>query len=188
MRSRVVLGAAMLVLAGPLVLAPSLAAGPSDPIVAARQASMKEMAAAARAIAEMFNGKRAYEPAAFKAAADTLSTRAGAALVAEFPQGTLGAPSGARLEIGEARPEFEALARHIGRLADALADKAGNAPPEITADMRMGAGLPMDGGSLLGKRPGAAEADPAKMPAEHLLHLILQDCTSCHSKFRRKVE
>ncbi|WP_246684705.1 cytochrome c [Mesorhizobium sp. B2-7-1] len=136
------------------------------------------MAAAAKAIAEMFGGKRVYEPVAFKAAADTLSARTGAALIAEFPRGTLGAPSGARLEIDEARPEFEALARHIGRLADALADKAGNAPPEITADMRM-TGPPMDGGSLLGKRPGAAEADLAKMPAERLLHLILQDCASC---------
>ncbi|RWX64722.1 cytochrome c, partial [Mesorhizobium sp. M2A.F.Ca.ET.039.01.1.1] len=38
-----------------------MAAGPGDTIVAARQASMKEMAAAARAIAEMFDGKRAYE-------------------------------------------------------------------------------------------------------------------------------
>ncbi|WP_027165659.1 cytochrome c [Mesorhizobium sp. WSM3224] len=187
MRFRVILAAAMLALAGPTVSAPSLAAGMGDPIVAARQASMKEMAAAAKAIAEMFDDKRVYERHAFQAAADTLSTRAGAALIAEFPQGKLGAPSGARPEIDEARPEFEALARHIGRLADALAVKAGNAPAEITSDMRM-TGLPMDGGSLLGKRPGAAEADPARMPAEHLLHLILQDCTSCHSKFRRKVE
>ncbi|CDX27032.1 putative cytochrome c-like protein [Mesorhizobium sp. ORS 3359] len=186
MRSRIILKAALLALAGPLILAPSLAAGPGDPIVAARQASMKEMAAAARAIAEMFDGKRAYEPVAFKAAADTLSARVGG-LTGEFPQGTLGAPSAARPEIDQARPEFEALARHIGRLADALTIKAGNAPPGITADMRM-TGPPMDGGSLLGKRPGAAEADPARMPAEHLLHLILQDCTSCHSKFRRKVE
>ncbi|MDX8460684.1 cytochrome c [Mesorhizobium humile] len=187
MRLRVAFGAAMLALAGPLVLAPTLAAGPGDTIVPARQASMKEMAAAAKAIAEMFGGKRGYEPVAFKAAADTLSARTGAALVAEFPQGTLGAPSGARLEMEEARPEFEALARHIGRLADALAAKAANAPAGITADMRM-TGPPMDGGSLLGKRPGAVEADPATMPAEHLLHLILQDCTSCHSKFRRKIE
>ncbi|TIV44660.1 MAG: cytochrome c [Mesorhizobium sp.] len=134
MRSRIILRAVLLALAGP-----SLAAGPGDTIVAARQASMKEMAAAARAIAEMFDGKRAYEPAAFKAAADTLSARAGG-LTGEFPQGTLGAPSAARPEIDQARPEFEALARHIGRLAD----------------------------------------------AEHLLHLILQDCTSCHSKFRQK--
>ncbi|RAZ84177.1 cytochrome c [Mesorhizobium hawassense] len=186
MRVRVVVAAAMLALAGPLILAPSSAAGPGDPVVAARQASMKEMAAAARAIAEMFDRKRAYEPAAFKQAADTLNARAGA-LIGEFPHGTLGAPSAAMPEIDDARPEFEALARHIGRLADALAAKAGNAPAAITADMRM-TGPPMDGGSLLGKRPGAAEADPAKMPAEHLLHLILQDCTSCHSKFRRKTE
>src|SRR5690242_8648865 len=121
MRLRVAFGAAMLALAGPLVLVSTLAAGPGDPIVAARQASMKEMAAAAKAIAEMFGGKRGYEPVALKAAADTLSARTGAALVAEFPQGTLGAPSGAKLEMEEARPEFEALARHIGRLADALA-------------------------------------------------------------------
>ncbi|CDX19906.1 putative cytochrome c-like protein [Mesorhizobium sp. ORS 3324] len=164
------------------------AAGGADALVKARQASMKEMAAAAKAIAEMFDGKRAYEPSAFKAAASTLSARTGPALIAEFPQDTFGAPSAARPEINQARPEFEALARHIGRLADALAAKAEKAPPEITADMRMGAGLPMDGGSLLGKRPGAVEADPAGMPSEHLLHMILQDCTSCHSKFRQKVE
>ncbi|KUM23346.1 cytochrome C [Mesorhizobium loti] len=177
--------AAMLALAGSLVAAPSLAEGPSNAIVAARQASMKEMATAAKAIAEMFDGRRAYEPAAFRAAAGTLSARTGPALIAEFPAGTMGAPSAAKSEIDQARPEFEALARHIGRLADALAAKAEKAPAGITADMRM-TGPPMDGGSLLGKRPGAAQADPAGMPAEHLLHLMLQDCSSCHSKFRQK--
>ncbi|TKB15278.1 MAG: cytochrome c [Mesorhizobium sp.] len=187
MRFRVVLGAAMLALAGPLIFTPSLAAGPGDPIVKARQVSMKEMAAAAKAIVEMFDGRRAYEPAAFRAAAGTVSARAGPALIAEFPAGSLGAPSSAKLEIDQARPEFEALARHIGRLADALDAKAEKAPAEITADMRM-AGPPMDGGSLLGKRPGVAQADPAGMPAEHILHLILQDCSSCHSKFRQKTE
>lgn len=188
MRFRAVLGAAMLALAGPPTFAPSLAAGPGNPIVAARQASMKEMAAAAKTIAGMFDGRRAYEPAAFKAAAKTLSARTGPALIAEFPAGSFGAPSAARPEIDQARPEFEALARHVGRLADALAAKADQAPTAITGDMRMGAMLPMDGGSLLGKRPGAAETDPAKLPAEHLLHLILQDCSSCHSKFRQKTE
>ncbi|TGU57671.1 cytochrome c, partial [Mesorhizobium sp. M2D.F.Ca.ET.147.01.1.1] len=110
---------------------------------------------------EMFDGKRAYEPAAFRAAAGTLSTRTGPALIAEFPAGTLGAPSAAKPEVDQARPEFEALARHIGRLAEALAAKAEEAPAAIGDDMRMGTGLPMDGGSLLGKRPNAAAADPA---------------------------
>ncbi|PAP95528.1 cytochrome C [Mesorhizobium wenxiniae] len=162
------------------------AAGP-DPIVATRQSAMKEMAAAAKTIAGMFDGKLAYDAVAFKAAAGTLRTRTGPALIAEFPIGTLGPPSGARLEIDQARSEFEALARHIGMLASTLAAKAERAPPSITDDMRMGSGPAMGGGSLLGKRPAAAEADPAKAPAEHLLHLILQDCSSCHSRFRQKV-
>jgi cytochrome c556 len=108
--------------------------------------------------------------------------------MAEFPADTLGVPSGATEEIDQARPQFEALARHIGLLAEALSAKADKAPAEIGADMRMGAGPPMDGGSLLGKRANAAQADPAKLPAEHLLHLILQDCSSCHSRFRKKLE
>lgn len=148
---------------------------------------MKEMAAAAKTIAGMFDGKLAYDAVAFKAAAGTLRTRTGPALIAEFPSATLGPPSGARLEIDQARSEFEALARHIGTLASTLAAKAERAPASITDDMRMGSGSAMGGGSLLGKRPAAAEADPSKAPAEHLLHLILQDCSSCHSKFRQKV-
>ncbi|WP_245437115.1 cytochrome c [Mesorhizobium helmanticense] len=164
-----------------------VAAGGRDAIVEARQASMKEMAAAAKTIAGIFDGKLAYDAAAFKAAAETIRARSGPALIAEFPSTTLGAPSGARLEIEQARPEFEALANHMGTLAEALAAKARQAPAGITGDMRMGSGLAMGGGSLLGKRP-AAEADPAKLPVEHLLHLILQDCSSCHSKFRQKVQ
>ncbi|MCV3210888.1 cytochrome c [Mesorhizobium sp. YC-39] len=163
-----------------------VAAAGFDPIVATRQSSMKEMAAAAKTIAGMFDGRLAYDAAAFKAAAKTIRDRTGPALIAEFPSATLGAPSGARLEIDQARPEFEALARHMGTLASALAAKAERAPANITDDMRMGSGPAMDGGSLLGKRP-AAEADPARLPAEHLLHLILQDCSNCHSKFRQKV-
>jgi cytochrome c556 len=165
-----------------------MAASASDgPIVAARQASMKEMAAAAKTIAGMFDGGQAYDAAAFKAAADTLRACTGPALTAEFPSASLGPPSQARLEIDQARVEFEALANHIGTLAGSLAAKAEHAPDRITDDMRMGAGLAMGGGSLLGKR-SVTEVDPAKLPAEHILHLILQDCSTCHSKFRQRAE
>lgn len=173
-----------------LVCASEIAATQSgdDPVVKARQNSMKEMAAAAKTIAGMFGGKLAYDAASFKAAAETIRARTGPALIAEFPSASLGAPSGAKLDIDLARPEFEALARHIGTLGNALAADAERAPPSITDDMRMGAGLVMGGGSILGKRPGATEADPSKLPAEHVLHLILQDCSSCHSKFRQKIQ
>jgi cytochrome c556 len=52
--------------------------------------------------------------------------------------------------------------------------------------MRMAPGTAM-GSSLLGKRAGgAADADPSKLPAEHVFHLMRQDCTNCHAKFREK--
>ncbi|MER9493192.1 MULTISPECIES: cytochrome c [unclassified Mesorhizobium] len=177
--------AALLWLVCALTMAASVGGGP---MVAARQASMKEMAAAAKTIAGMFDRRQAYDAAAFKAAADTLRARTGPALIAEFPSGSLGPPSQARLEIDQSRAEFEALANHIGALARALAAKAQSAPAVITDDMRMGTGTAMGGGSLLGKRPSTVEVDPTKVPAEHLLHLILQDCSSCHSKFRRKLQ
>ncbi|MER8750464.1 cytochrome c [Mesorhizobium sp. M1050] len=84
--------------------------------IEARQASMKEMAAAAKTITVMFDGKLAYNATTFKQAAETLRARTGPALIAEFPSVTLHAPSDAKLEIDQVRPEFEALARHIGRL------------------------------------------------------------------------
>ncbi|QPC95821.1 cytochrome c (plasmid) [Mesorhizobium sp. INR15] len=171
-----------------LACASGIAASPSTSleVVTSRQASMKDMAAAIRTIAGMFGGKLAYDPTTFKAAADTIRARTGAALIAEFPSGTLGPPSGAKLNIDQERSEFEALARHFGTLADVLAVDAARAPPTITSDMRMGPGMVTGGGSLLGKRPGVAEIAPAKLPAEHVLHLILQDCSSCHAKFRER--
>jgi cytochrome c556 len=160
----------------------------NDPIVLKRQASMKEMATAAKTISEMFSGRLAYDARAFKAAAETIRGRSGDTLIAEFPANSLGGPSAAKAEIEQSREEFGALARHLEMLATALSADADNAPAGITDEMRMGPGL-ATGGSILAKRSGvSAEADPSKIPAEHVLHLILQNCTSCHAKFREKVQ
>lgn len=158
----------------------------SEALIVARQASMKQMATAAKTLAGMFNGQVPYNAAAFRDAAETLRDRTGS-LVGEFPSGSLGPLSGAKPEIDQDRRSFEALAHHIATLTTALAKEAANAPPQINAEMRMGPGTMMDGGSLLGKRTNAAEPDPATLPAEHLVHMILQDCTSCHSRFRQKI-
>lgn len=161
---------------------------PTDGIVSQRQISMKAMANAAKTIAGMFDGKRTYDAAAFKSAAETIRRLAGNALVAEFPQGSFGGTSAAKPEIDQSREEFAALARHLEGLASGLSKAADDAPDGITDAMRMAPG-PTTGGSLLGKRAGGpADTEPSKMPAEHLLHLMLQNCTSCHAKFRQKVE
>ena len=97
---------AILALAASLVLASTTAMASGDAIVPARQSSMKKMAAAARTIAEMFDGKRAYQPESFKAAAAALRDRTGGALIAEFPNNSLGAPSGGDQVVAKAGEYF----------------------------------------------------------------------------------
>lgn len=161
---------------------------PADGIVAARQAAMKEMARAAKTISDMFEGKLSYDAVVFKDAAETIRHQSGDALVTEFPPGSFGGPSDASAEIDKSRAEFAALASHLEKFASALSAAADDAPDGITKSMRMGQGM-MTGGSLLGKkRAGKAEVDPSTMPAEHVFHLMLQDCASCHAKFRKKAQ
>ncbi|RWL09475.1 cytochrome c [Mesorhizobium sp.] len=182
---RVPIIAAVLVIAG-IAAGTALPKTAVAPVVAERQASMKAMASAAKTISEIFAGKVAYDAAAFKAATETIRRRSGSAMVDAFPADSLGEPSDAKADIGQSREEFAALARHLESLAAALSDAADKAPDGITQAMRMKPGMAM-GSSLLGKRAGgAAEDDPSKMPAEHLFHLMLQDCTNCHAKFREK--
>ena len=179
--------AAGLVLAGASAAVAAHAQG--DTLVAERQASMKAMAEAARTIDWMFAGRRDYDARAFKEATETIRRHSGQALVSEYPSGSFGGESGATAEIDSSREEFVALAEHIERFAAELSRAADEAPEEITEDMRMAHGAAMGGGSLLGRRPTRdAAVDPATIPAEHVFHLMLQDCASCHAKFREKVE
>jgi cytochrome c556 len=182
---RVPVIAAVLVIAG-LGARTALPETAVAPVVAERQASMKALASAAKTISEIFAGKVAYDAAAFKAAAETIRRRSGSAMVDAFTAGSLGDPSAAKAEIEQSREEFAMIAAHLESLAAALSDAADKAPDGITQAMRMKPGMAM-GSSLLGKRAGGvAESDPSKMPAEHVFHLMLQDCTNCHAKFREK--
>lgn len=161
---------------------------PANGIVAERQAAMKEMARAAKTIADMFEGKLSYDAVVFKDAAETIRRQSGDALVTEFPPGSFGGRSDTSAEIDKSRAEFAALAGHLEKFASALSAAADAAPDGITKSMRMGQGM-ITGGSLLGKtRAGKVEADPSRMPAEHVFHLMLQDCASCHAKFREKAQ
>jgi cytochrome c556 len=166
----------------------AIAADHAPDIVAERQSSMKEMARAAKTIAGMFEGKLDYDAGSFKAAAETIRRNSGDALIAQFTTGSLGGTSGATAEIEGSRAEFEELARHLHEFASTLSEATKAAPDGVTEDMRMAHGNLM-GSSLLGSRArGADESDPSQIPAEHVFHLMLQDCTGCHAKFREKVQ
>jgi cytochrome c556 len=172
------------------VFAVVASADPNSPpdIIKARRSSMKAMAEAGKTIAGMFEGKLPYDAAVFKQSAETISRHSGDALIIEFPATTLGPPSAAKSEIDQSREEFDALARKVASFATVISAAADKAPNGITQDMRMGSSSTM-GSSLLGKRkvsPG--EEDITKLSAEHAFHLMVQECSSCHAKFREKVK
>ncbi|UXN60969.1 cytochrome c [Phyllobacterium zundukense] len=167
---------------------PSMGSDAIPEVVKARQEAMKAMANAGKKIAGMFEGKLPYDAPAFKRWAETIKAHSGAALMAEFPAASFGPPSAAKYEIDPSRDEFDALARKVASFASVISAAADQAPDDITPQMRMGAGMSTIGSSLLGKRKVAAgEEDISKLPAEHAFHLMLQECSACHAKFREEI-
>jgi cytochrome c556 len=163
-----------------------IATAATSSIVEKRQETMKSMAAAAKTIGDMFQGKLSYDVNAFKAAAQLISARSGRALLDDFPPTSIGGRSQADAKIWAQWDEFQILAGRLSVLGAALALDADKSPDTIGSDMRMQPGAMM-GGSLLGGPPKAlTEADIENLPAEHAYHLMLEACTSCHAKFRTK--
>jgi len=146
-----------------------------------RQLDMKAVAEAARTIGELFAGKRPYSQQVFKAATESIRTRAGGNLIDAFAgeaQQDSKADSGA---IASSTEDFDKLARDLEIYAAALSTAADRSPARLGPETRMG-------GTLLGSpfAPKAeASRDAAIVPAEHAYHLMLQTCTTCHAKFRR---
>jgi cytochrome c556 len=162
-------------------------AGTTFDLIAQRRASMRTMAESVRTLAWMFEGRLAYDREKAVAAAQAIRDLSGERLSSEFVAGTLGPPSRAKAEIARASKEFAALAAHLRDAAAAFARAAAAGPTSITAAMRMGSGGAMDN-PLLGKRRSAAQPDLSEVPMEHLLHLMMADCSSCHARFRANDE
>jgi cytochrome c556 len=157
-------------------------------VIGERKATMKLFPDAVRTMGEMFRGTRPYDQKAFKAAAETIRSNSGAALREKFPPGSVGEGSQARPEIFVEWAEFTVRSDQMELLAAALSHAADGAPHGIGDDMRMGKGTMM-GGSLLGSRAKPlTPAEIAAMPAEHAFHLLAEQCTACHAKFRFRDE
>jgi cytochrome c556 len=147
-----------------------------------RQLDMKSMADAAKVIGEMFEDRRPYSQREFRAAAETIRARAGGNLVSAFeggPQPDSKADTGS---ISSSAAEFSKLARDLEMYALALSTVADRNPSGLGPETRMGGTLH---GSPFARKPDPGR-DAAAVPAEHAYHLMLQTCTSCHAKFRKK--
>ncbi|RDJ03004.1 cytochrome c [Rhizobium grahamii] len=154
----------------------------AEDIVTLRQADMKAIASATKAIAGMFKEPSTYSSAEFKWAAELIRDKAGQPLIDYFSAGAASPDSKAKPGIVEERKRFDRLAIGLGSYAGALAAAADRKPTAMTDGMRMKAGEPMGGGPL--GTHVQSEIKLASIPAEHTFHLMLQTCTTCHVRFR----
>jgi cytochrome c556 len=153
-----------------------------EDVVAIRQADMKAMAAAAKTISGMFKDSTTYKASEFKLAADTIRDRSGGVLSAHFASAADSRRSKAGPNIFKERDRFDRIANNLRDYAVALDAAAQKNPGPMTASMRMKPGEVMGGGPL--GTHVCDEQELLAMPAEHAFHLMLQTCTTCHSRFR----
>ncbi len=154
----------------------------AEDMVVPRQADMKAIAAAAKTISGMFKEPTTYSSAEFKWAAETIRDKSGDALIGHFANETADPRSKAKPNIIEERERFDRLANDLKAYATALGADADNNPGPMTDSMRMKPGEPMGGGPL--GIHVQSEAQLSSLPAEHAFHLMLQTCTTCHSRYR----
>lgn len=156
------------------------AAGEPDGIVFNRQSEMKEIASAAKTIAAMFKTPETYSSVLLGEAARTISDRADQRLLDHFSTIVVAENSKASADIVTDQDRFAELAANLKLYSSALAEAAERHPDAMTDEMRMKETEPMEGG-IFGTRK---KANTSSMSAEHLFHMILQTCTTCHSRFR----
>jgi cytochrome c556 len=153
-------------------------------LMAERRATMKSFAAAARTIGDMFAGKTPYDAGRFKSAAEFIRDRSGGSLRDAFPAGSIGGGSLAKPEIFAESPDFGRRADQLALLAAALARSAERSPERIGDHMRTKKGTPMLGGLLASREKPLTETEISSLPAEHVFHLMIEQCTACHARFR----
>lgn len=180
-----VLALPIAVFATAISLATAQTAAPGN--VVQRQDGMKAMANAAKSINAMFKDSSPYDAKAFKAAAETIRVHSGATLSALFDGSGTTAGSKANPSIETDRQQFDKLAKDLDIYASALSVAADRNPDTLGPGMRMQGSEAMMGGGPFAKR-GEAAGDVASMPAEHAFHLMLQACTSCHTRFRTETK
>ncbi|MFS8110951.1 cytochrome c [Rhizobium jaguaris] len=161
---------------------PAASAIAADDLVVLRQADMKAMAAAAKVIADMFRNPASYSSAEFAKAAETIEGKSGDVLAGHFAGGLDDPRSKAKPEIGGERDRFDRLASDLRDYARSLGADAADNPGPMTDRMRMRPGEAMGGGPLGTYVRNKAEL--SSITAEHVFHLMLQTCATCHARFR----
>lgn len=189
MKKRLIAGAAMAV----AILLPVIAGahGGATGIVKERMDLMKAMGDDMTLISDMIHGKKPYDAATVREAAEAIAARGGDKIVSGFPEGTGHAPSEALPSVWQQPDRFRALAEDVTTYATALAEAA-DKPRHMGGEASMGAmmGGAADTGGMMGMMGGGA-ADPQALAAgapEPAFMALADTCSACHETFRAEKE
>lgn len=177
---------------GALVLASAVAAHEGHQqatgVVAERTDLMKEVGRATKQSANMLNGKITYDAAVLRANAELIARSGGTALMELFPVGSDSTASDALPTVWEDWPRFEAYAKQMSRLAEALRESTSNpldgstaAPTANSAGTGL-LGSAAEGPSLL---TDEAILDLAAGPPRPAFEALVKSCNACHTAFRK---
>ena len=176
-----------------------LAHGGATGIVKERMELMKDMKTSMKSLTEIFKGQVAYDAHRVRDAALALQNTAGKKLIMLFPEGSLHKPSEAKAEIWQDWDRFESLADRLEQYSAALSAAADNhtsgsgaessKPQGGSSNMMMGSNSSMMMGStgrVAGE--GLSAAELGKMPADKVFKMVVDTCSSCHTRFRIEKE
>jgi cytochrome c556 len=171
-----------------------MAHGGATGIVKERMDAMGDMKDSMKEVSDMFKGKAPYDANKVRAAADVIKGHSGNALTKLFPEGSLQHPTEAKAIIWDEWDRFSKLADHLGTLSEGLANAAENKDTPIEEKGMMGNSSMMGGGNMMGNSAvmGGHMVHTAeeygKMPVEMVFKMVTDNCSSCHTRFRKEKE
>ncbi len=178
-----------------------MAHGGATGIVKERMDAMGDMKDSMKEVSDMFKGKAPYDANKVRTAAEVIKGHSGNALTKLFPEGSLQHPTEAKAVIWDEWDRFSKLADHLETLSEGLANAAENkdTPTEQkgmmgNSEMMMGGGNMMGSdhmmgnSSMMGGHMVHTAEEYGKMPVEMVFKMVTDNCSSCHTRFRKEKE
>lgn len=178
-----------------LTMESALAHGGATGIVKERMDAMVTMSDAMKELTAMMRGKVDYNEQRVEKLALSIAENAGDTLLEKFPEGSAGGASEAEPAIWTRWGQFETYANELSILSEGLAKAAGNAGSgaaeggapsmDMTTGMGMTAGM---GGGMMGTGEAVqlSVESLASQPAADVFRQLAQNCTGCHTQFRKE--
>ncbi len=157
-----------------------MAHGGATGIVKERMDAMGDMKDSMKEVSDMFKGKTSYDANKVRAAAEVIKGHSGDALTKLFPKGSLQHPTEAKAIIWDDWDRFSKLANHLEILSEGLANAAEN--KDTPADQK---GMMGNSGMMGGHMVHTAQ-EYGKMPVEMVFKMVTDNCSSCHTRFRKE--